>query len=61
MTTRGAGRSWGAKRKRREGGGSVGTGDLATGGDGDVGFFSDTESGWLIKMTSEYSSLSVTS
>lgn len=49
MTTRGDGRSWGAKRKRREGDGSVGMGDRPTGGDGDAGFFIVTESGWLIK------------
>lgn len=32
VATRGTGRSWGAKRKRSEGGGSVDAGDCNTGG-----------------------------
>jgi len=53
------GRSWGTRRKRSEGGGSVGAGDRTTGAwrDGDTGFSNVTESGWVIKTSGEHSSV----
>lgn len=57
VATRGGGRSWGTRRKRKEGGGSAVADDCTAGArrDEDRTFFNVAESGCVIGMSGEYS------